>query len=146
MTRTLLLLVVVLAFSACSKDQKATDDQIIQQYLSDNNLNATAVNDGLYYTIDTMGNGPQPNLSNDITVHYKGYYTDGVVFDETTTTPATFPLANLILGWQYGFQYFNEGSAGRLYIPSHLGYGNTPPAGIRPNAVLIFDVELIAVQ
>lgn len=38
-----------------------------------------------------------------------------------------------------------EGS-GKLLIPAHLGYGSNPPSGIRSDAVLIFDVELVSVQ
>ena len=143
---SLLAISIIVLFSACAKDYKTENEETIQQYITDNNLNAIAAQDGLYYVIDRVGTGATPNLNSRITLNYSGYYVDGEQFDATTTSPATFPLANLIKGWQYGLQYFKAGGKGKLLIPSHLGYGATPPAGIRPNAVLIFDIELISVQ
>lgn len=137
---------VAVLFMSCEKVRDQNDAEI-QQFINDNNLNAIAAQDGLYYVIDSVGPGISPNLSNSIEVEYAGYYTDGVQFDATPPNVSrTFPLANLIRGWQYGFPYFNAGGgSGKLLIPSHLGYGANPPAGIRSNAVLIFDVKLVAV-
>ncbi len=141
-----LLLGVAWYFTRCSKDQKAADEAIIQQYIIDHNLTAIEAEDGLYYTEDVIGTGVSPNINNRITLHYKGYFTDGRQFDATTTNPVTFPLSNLIKGWQYGLQHFKKGGKGKLLVPSHLGYGTNPPAGIPPNAVLIFDIDLIDVM
>ncbi len=140
------LMCISLLFGGCAKDYKSVNEETIQQYIEDNNLTAIALEDGLYYTIDKEGTGSSPSYSSVITLNYRGYYTDGTQFDATTTAPATFPLRNLIKGWQYALPYYKEGGKGKLLIPSHLGYGATPPAGIRANAVLIFDIELLQVQ
>lgn len=146
MKQILCLFMVTFVFMACEKVRNQNDAEI-QQFISDNNLNAVAAQDGLYYVIDSVGTGASPNLSNSIEVKYTGYYTDGEQFDGTPpTVTRSFPLANLIKGWQYGFPYFNAGGSGKLLIPSHLGYGSNPPSGIRSDAVLIFDVELVSVQ
>jgi FKBP-type peptidyl-prolyl cis-trans isomerase len=51
---------------------------------------------------------------------------------------------NVIQGWDEGIALLNKGGKATLYIPSPLAYGkNSPTAAIPPNAVLIFDVELI---
>ncbi len=140
------LCMMAFAFMACEKTRDR-DEATIQQYIQDNNLTAIAAQDGLYYTLDSVGTGASPNLSNSIEVRYSGYYVDGVLFDATPPNlTRTFPLVNLIKGWQYGFPYFNAGGSGKLLLPSHLGYGSNPPAGIRADAVLIFDVELVSVQ
>lgn len=143
---TLLAIATLTLFSSCREDYTAENEAEIQQYIADNNLNAISVGDGLYYTMDRVGTGATPNINSSITLNYRGYYTDGEQFDANTGSPVTFPLANLIEGWQRGLQYFKAGGKGKLLIPSHLGYGATPPAGIRPNAVLLFDIELISVQ
>ena len=132
---------------SCEKDSstKEIDNMEIQTYIADNNLDAQSTSSGLHYTIDKEGNGQHPNLNNEVTVHYRGYYTDGEQFDSSYDRgmPATFPLSMVIEGWQEGIPFFSKGGKGKLLIPSHLGYGSGPPPGIRPNAVLVFDIELI---
>ncbi len=140
------IILLLVSFGSCSKDQESIDAEIIQSYIVEHNLTAIEGQDGLYYTIDSIGTGISPTLNHNVTVHYKGFYTDGTQFDGTTTSPATFPLANLIKGWKYGLPNYKEGGGGKLLIPSHLGYGSNPPAGVRANAVLIFDIALISVQ
>ncbi|HFA51065.1 MAG TPA: peptidylprolyl isomerase [Bacteroidetes bacterium] len=140
----------LLFFASCNKDdalsptdQLKKDIQIIEEYLADNNLVADSTASGLRYIIDVEGTGNHPNLNDNVTIHYKGYYTDGEVFDQTTGSPRTFPLNNLIEGWKEGLQLFKKDGKGVLLIPSALGYGSRPPGGIRSNAVLIFDIEVV---
>ena len=140
------LALIAIYFASCAKDYRTENEAIIQQYISDNNLTAIKAEDGLYYTMDVEGTGATPNLGSIITLHYRGYYTDGEQFDATTGSPATFQLADLITGWKYGLQHFKKGGKGKLLVPSHLGYGSTPPSGIRSNAVLVFDIDLVGVQ
>lgn len=141
------LLVMTFSFTSCEKEnQKELDETIIQKYIEDHNLKATKAEDGLYYTMSMVGTGVSPNLNNTITLTYTGYYVDGTPFDATNGSAVTFSLNSLISGWKYGLQHFKKGGKGKLLIPSHLGYGNTPPTGIRPNAVLIFDIDLIDVN
>ncbi len=125
-------------------NQREHDDNLIQQYLTDNNLDATATDSGLYYLIDNQGSGENPNLSSTVTVGYKGYLLDGSVFDENNG--ATFPLNGVIEGWQEGIPFFKEGGTGHLFIPSHLAYGGSARPGIPANSVLVFDINLISVQ
>ena len=40
----------------------------------------------------------------------------------------------------------NVGSKYRLFIPSELAYGANGPGAIGPNAVLVFDIELVNVS
>ncbi|HEY5691888.1 MAG TPA: FKBP-type peptidyl-prolyl cis-trans isomerase [Cyclobacteriaceae bacterium] len=127
-------------------EQLAKDIEIIDKYLADNNIDAQVDPSGLRYMITTEGTGPKPKLSNTVVVNYTGTFLDGTYFDGTTTTPASFPLANLITGWQIGFQLLPEGSTAVLYIPSGLGYGKTGGGPIPPNTNLIFEVELIQVK
>ena len=144
----LFILSVVLSFLGCSKNKDYTqiDDEIIQQYISDNNLNATSTSSGLYYVIETTGNGVFPNIYSTVTVAYTGILADGTVFDQSSSAGISFPLTNVIQGWQEGIPLFSEGGTGKLLIPSALGYGNRSVGNIPENSVLIFDVELIGVN
>ena len=142
----LFLPIILLAFASCTKDpQKLLEKDIekIQDYLLDHNLTATATPSGLHIIVENEGTGGHPTISDEVTVFYKGYFTDGEVFDQTGAQPATFPLSSVILGWQEGIPVFGKGGKGTLLLPSALGYGAYPPPGIPKNEVLIFDVELI---
>jgi FKBP-type peptidyl-prolyl cis-trans isomerase FkpA len=81
-----------------------------------------------------------------VTVAYKGYLTDGTVFDESDSNGITFSLRNVIQGWQEGIPLFKEGGSGMLLIPSALGYGSSSQGQIPANSVLIFEITLIDVQ
>jgi peptidylprolyl isomerase len=62
--------------------------------------------------------------------------------------PATFPLPNVILGWQEGLVGMQVGGRRLLVIPAELGYGNNPPSGsgIEPGETLIFVVDLVSFE
>jgi FKBP-type peptidyl-prolyl cis-trans isomerase FkpA len=141
------LSILILIFSACNKEdsQADKDDVIIQQYLADNSIQATKDPSGLYYVITEEGTGDHPDISSEVTVRYKGYLTDGTVFDETTgSSTATFPLSGLIRGWQIGIPKLKQGGKGTFFIPSGLGYGDNATGNIPANSVLIFDIELVS--
>lgn len=135
-------------FFACNKglspeEQMEEDITIIKQYIADNNLNAQETSSGLHYVINDLGTGNYPVSSDDVRVRYKGYFTDGDVFDESDAAGITFNLQGVIEGWTEGIPKFKEGGDGILLIPSALAYGESGSGSIPPNTVLIFDVELL---
>ena len=150
MKKVILLILPIFLFAACKKtsnvNQAADDEKIITQYISDNKLNATATGSGLYYVITSQGTGTQPNSGSNVTVKFKGYLTDGTVFDQTTNIGSTFGLGSVIKGWQEGIPLFKKGGKGMLLVPSALGYGTQAQNNIPANSVLIFDVELLDVK
>jgi len=132
--------------TSCTKNFIRIDEDIILQYISDNNLNAEPTGSGLYYVVNTNGNGNFPNITSTVRVDYRGTLTDGTIFDESGPNGVTFPLTNVIQGWQEGIPLFSEGGSGILIIPSGLGYGNQAIGNIPRNSVLIFEVNLIDVN
>ena len=138
---TLFLAIAGCTLFAC-KDK--SDMEKIEDYLADNNLTATSTPSGLYYIITAEGSGGHPNLNSTVTVRYKGYRLNGKVFDETVgTDTATFPLKNLIQGWQEGIPLLQKGGKGTFFVPSDLGYGAQQVGDIPANSVLIFEIELV---
>lgn len=104
---------------------------------------------GLQYQVITEGTGASPSAADNVTVHYKGYTSDGKEFDNSYSrgAPATFPLNRVIAGWTEGLQLMKEGGKCRLFIPSNLAYGERGAgSAVAPNSDLIFDVELIKVN
>lgn len=128
------------------KDYTEQNEQEIKDYLTKNNLTATRTDSGLYYIITEPGEGAQPTATSKVTVAYKGYYTNGNIFDQSNEDGISFGLNQVIKGWTEGIQLFKEGESGVLLIPAHLGYGSYDYRGIPGGSVLIFDVKLIKVN
>jgi peptidylprolyl isomerase len=104
---------------------------------------------GLQYKVLTQGDGTEhPSASSKVKVHYHGTLLDGTVFDSSVDRgePISFGLNQVIKGWTEGVQLMVVGDKVRFYIPSKLGYGNQPSGKIGPGALLIFDVELLAIN
>ena len=137
----------ILLISNCNKtDYAEIDEEIIQQYIRDNNLSAQSTGSGLHYVIENSGTGDTPNLNSTVTVAYTGRLIDGTIFDESDPNGISFPLSGVIHGWQQGIPLFKEGGSGILLIPSALGYGSQAVGSIPSNSVLIFDIHLLDVD
>jgi FKBP-type peptidyl-prolyl cis-trans isomerase FkpA len=93
--KKLLLLFFPIALISCKKsDQPQIDDAIIKKYIADSSLNAIAADSGLYYVVTKEGTGSNPDYASYVTINYKGYLTNGAVFDQTAGTP----LVSLLSG------------------------------------------------
>ena len=143
-----ILVAVIISLTSCLKENKQPeiDDKIIQKYLADHNLTASATRDayGLYYIKTLEGTGGSPDISKTVEVKYKGMLVDGTVFDQSEQDKTfTYELSGLILGWQIGIPYMKKGGKAILVIPSSLGYGNTSIGPIPANSVLVFEIELV---
>lgn len=141
----LLLLIISCSSNDKVKDFTQANEQEILDYISNNNLVAQKSDSGLYYIINETGSGEQPIATSNVTVAYKGYYTNGTVFDQNAQG-ISFNLNGVIAGWTEGITYFKEGGSGVLLVPSRLAYGSSNNRGIPGGSVLIFDVELISVN
>ncbi len=105
---------------------------------------------GLQYKVITEGKGKMPKATDTVTVNYRGTLIDGTEFDSSykRNEPATFPVNGVIKGWTEALQLMKEGSKWELFIPADLAYGERGTMGgpIGPNAVLIFEVELLKIK
>ena len=152
MKQLLSTLLVLTLFISCSKDTKtvtdytAKNEQEIKDYLAKNNLTAQRSTSGLYYIINEQGTGTQPTAASNVTVAYKGYFTNGNVFDQSKAEGISFGLNQVIKGWTEGIPYFKAGGSGVLLVPAHLGYGSYNYGPIPGGSALIFDVKLISVN
>ena len=103
---------------------------------------------GLQYELILEGDGEMPGHGDTVLVHFRGTTVNGTIFDTTydSGTPLEVPLDRVIPGWSEGLRMMREGGKARLCIPPELAYGErgAPPA-IAPYAVLIFEVELLAI-
>ena len=117
-------------------------------FLEKNKANEGVVttDSGLQYKVIKEGEGPQPTAEDTVKVNYEGTTIDGKIFDSSYKRgrEAVFQVKQVIPGWQEALQLMPVGSKYKLYIPPDLAYGAQGQGShIGPNAVLIFDVELI---
>jgi FKBP-type peptidyl-prolyl cis-trans isomerase len=123
--------------------QVGKDASIIEKYLAENKINAQQDTSGLRYVIHTNKGGSKPTIDNCVEVKYRGkFMKDGRIFDQADKV--SFPLNGVIPGWQLGIPLLGVGDSATFYIPSGLAYGPQGyPNAIPPDAILIFDVELL---
>lgn len=104
---------------------------------------------GLQYKILKEGNGAKPTATQTVKCHYRGTLIDGKEFDSSYKRgePTEFPVGGVIKGWTEALQLMPVGSKWELYIPSTLAYGERGAGQtIGPNAVLIFEIELLSIK
>lgn len=105
---------------------------------------------GLQYLVLASGNGPTPKPTDQVKANYIGRLLSGKEFDNSYKRgePAVFPVTGVIPGWTEALQLMKVGDKWRLFIPSHLGYGEqgAGQGQIPPNSALIFDVELLSIE
>ncbi len=101
----------------------------------------------------TIGTGKEAKKGNNVSVHYTGWLVDKTKFDSSLDRKGKIPFqfklgrGEVIAGWDRGVVGMKVGGKRKLTIPPELGYGSRGAGGvIPPNATLIFEVDLIAVE
>ena len=110
---------------------------------------AVTTDTGLVYRSLKDGSGASPTAADAVKVHYRGTLTDGTEFDSSIKRgqPAEFPLGRVIKCWTEGVQRMKVGGKAKLTCPSAIAYGERGAGGvIPPNATLLFEVELLAIN
>ncbi len=104
---------------------------------------------GLQYKVLVGGDGPQPTPEDRVRVHYTGTLLDGTKFDSSVDRgePVAFKLDGVIPGWREALPLMKVGSKWKLWVPAELAYGDrgAPPV-IGPQALLVFEVELLGIE
>lgn len=134
------------AKAAAGEKQLATGNE----YLAKNKVNPAVkvTPSGLQYEVLKSGSGPKPKPTDTVKVHYHGTMVDGKVFDSSVerNEPIEFPVTGVIPGWVEALQLMSVGDKWKLSIPAAIAYGARGKGDIPSNAVLIFEVELLAIK
>ena len=110
---------------------------------------AVVTKTGLVYRSLKDGTGTSPAATDKVKVHYKGTFPDGKEFDSSykRNEPTEFPLNRVIACWTEGVQLMKVGGKAKLTCPAAIAYGERGAGGvIPPNATLVFEVELLAIN
>ncbi|NOU52547.1 FKBP-type peptidyl-prolyl cis-trans isomerase [Pseudoalteromonas sp. JBTF-M23] len=157
-TTNIILLVVILVLAGLVYKQSKTQKQssqfnrkAAQEFLAQNatkeGIQTTA--SGLQYEVLQSGSGEvHPTETSKVKVHYHGTLLDGAVFDSSVLrdSPISFGLNQVIPGWTEGVQLMKVGDKFRFFIDPDLGYGDRAAGKIEPGSLLIFEVELLAIE
>lgn len=138
-------------FSAKQNEMLQMNKEEGELFLAENKEkeNVVSLPSGLQYEIITEGDGAIPTATDSVQCHYHGTLIDGTVFDSSVQRgePAVFGVTQVIKGWVEALQLMPVGSKWRLFVPSHLAYGEQGAGNdIQPNSTLIFEVELLGIQ
>lgn len=134
------------AYNPCATVAPAAEIQAVQDYLTAQGITGAVQHcSGMFYKIDAPGTGATPTVCSNIAVTYEGKLTNGTTFDQATT-PVAFGLGGVIKGWMNGLPLIKSGGRIYLYIPPTLGYGANATGPIPANSILVFRVDLVAVQ
>lgn len=124
---------------------------------------------GLSYLVLNEGNGPKPTIGDMVMVNYAGFLEDGTLIDTSVEsvareygkleqlmqmhrgalTPVPMPYSpdtQLIAGFKEALLMMEVGDRWRVFIPSHMGYGEQGNGPVPPDANLVFDLEILEIQ
>ena len=150
-----IIVIALLVYRVYQRSEMAQDkreNQRLSQAFMEKNRHKEKVivlPSGLQYEVLSQHTSQEkPSPTDNVKVHYEGYLINGKIFDSSMKRrrPAVFALNRVIKGWTEGLQLMSVGDIYRFYIPAQLGYGNRWSGNIPPASVLIFDVELLAIN
>jgi len=135
-------------------DQNSIDDGLIQDYLKENNIDATKSAYGFYYSmIESNSTGAEVKENDIISVFYKINTLNGDIIDEVNESsgePKKIKIINnsiLPYGILLGSTIMKEGEKFRFYLPSNLAYGSYNYKSLIPsNAILIVESEITKIE
>ena len=141
------------------------EDELIKNYLADNNLldQADSIQEGVYYIPSQPGSGAEVSNGSTVEIRYTGYFLDGTVFDSNIDPDSDlfrFVVGSerVIPGFEIAVLQMQQGEKGTVIIPSRAAYGESVVAlpyeiveetfgsTIPPYSILRFDLEVISVQ
>ena len=134
---------------ATIKEAEAAKEEEIR-FLAENKTKEGVITteSGLQYKVLNQGEGDKPALNDNVTVHYTGSLLNGTVFDssEERGEPITIGVTQVIQGWTEVLPLMPLGSRYIVWVPSELGYGAQGNGPIKPNSILVFEMELLGIE
>ncbi len=103
---------------------------------------------GLQYKVLKKGSGKTPARDDTVVCNYRGTLLDGTEIDSSykRKEPSTLPVKGVITGLTEALEIMPVGSKWQVFVPPTLAYGDKIVAGVGPNAMLIFELELLSIK
>ena len=141
----------LIMLSACVQDSPNIKQIENMQFFIDNktDINVIEVEEGLQYLVMQSGDpeGKNPALDQVITAHFHGTLTNGNIFwSSLDTEPLKIELSKLIIGCQKIISMMKKGDKWKVFIDPTMAYGEEGRPGIPSNSILVFEIELLAIN
>lgn len=141
----------LIMLTACVQDSPNIKQIENMQFFIDNktDINVIEVEDGLQYLVIQSGDqeGKNPKLDQVITAHFHGTLTNGNIFwSSLDTEPLKIELSKLIIGCQKIISMMKKGDKWKVFIDPTMAYGEEGRPGIPSNSILVFEIELLAIN
>ena len=151
-----MFLAATLLLFSCKNNAAEKEKELLQSYLTANNIDANPRKSGLYFLesgfsgIESIG-APRPQTGDTVIISYKGYLLadTAAVFDQKSINEPlhyAFKKTDAIAGWEEGISLMRKGITAQFIIPSDLAYGKQQTGIIPPYSTLIFDVRVIDIK
>ena len=124
----------------------------LKKYVKEKGITVKELPSGVLVQIEKEGEGAKPDSGKTVQVMYKGYFTNGKVFDSNNQTNSpnknlltiSVGAGNVIPGMDEGIRSFGKGGKGKIFVPAIMGYGMGGQPPIIPQySNLIFDVDVV---
>jgi FKBP-type peptidyl-prolyl cis-trans isomerase FkpA len=126
------------------------DDEIIKAYAKRHNYDLKVNESGLWYQIYKSGHGPLASNGKTVTIKYKCELIDGTLcYSSDLSGLKSFIVGarSVESGLDEGILLMKQGDVAHLFIPPHLAYGLTgDEKKIPPDAILVYDIELVSIK
>ena len=141
----------LIMLSACVQDSPNIKQIENMQFFIDNktDINVIEVEEGLQYLVMQSGDpeSKNPKLDQVITAHFHGTLTNGNIFwSSLDTEPLKIELSKLIIGCQKIISMMKKGDKWKVFIDPTMAYGEEGRPGIPSNSILVFEIELLAIN
>jgi FKBP-type peptidyl-prolyl cis-trans isomerase len=142
---------LLIILSGCVQDSPNIKQIENMQFFIDNktDINVIEVEEGLQYLVMQSGDpeGKNPELDQVITAHFHGTLTNGNIFwSSLGTEPLKIELSKLIIGCQKIISMMKKGDKWKVFIDPTMAYGEDGRPGIPSNSILVFEIELLAIN
>ena len=143
--------ILLIMLTACVQDSPNIKQIENMQFFIDNktDINVIEVEEGLQYLVMQSGDqeGKNPKLDQVITAHFHGTLTNGNIFwSSLGTEPLKIELSKLIIGCQKIISMMKKGDKWKVFIDPTMAYGEEGRPGIPSNSILVFEIELLAIN
>ena len=143
--------ILLIMLTACVQDSPNIKQIENMQFFIDNktDINVIEVEEGLQYLVMQSGDqeGKNPKLDQVITAHFHGTLTNGNIFwSSLDTEPLKIELSKLIIGCQKIISMMKKGDKWKVFIDPTMAYGEDGRPGIPSNSILVFEIELLAIN
>ena len=128
-----------------SEQDKSQFDSEIKTFLKKKKTRCKVSPSGLYYRIDSIGQGRFIQFQDSVSICYTGRLLSGTIVDQQVK-PISFAVRDLIPAWKEILLELRKGGQAYMVIPPHLGYGSNDLEKIPPHSILEFTLRVNEVK